>query len=453
MRLLDRWVLVGLGIGCLVPAVMPAAEPGELTWPPKLPGGRTVVSDRGEAFLVAPPGLSADVKIATTPPSVDFLYYPGQDYPGNPWSVWGDSVAVGGKYYSAIGDHIGPAGNAFVYEYDRAKKSIRKIVDLKKLLKLPKGHYMPGKIHSRIDMGSDGWLYFATHRGSTRVTIDCYHYTGDWIVRHHPVTGKTEIVARGPVPRHCIPTSVLDPDRLIFYGGTASGNYAEKTINFFAYDIRKRKVLHSVPLGPYRYMIFARSTGRIYYCNADEGPLMRYDPATGKPPVKIAGAIGLRSATQETSDGYVYTVSTRGDGSLWRFNTKTEAIEKIGKAAVGRTDYVTSLDVDPSGRFLYYTPGAHGGSQFDGTPIVQFDTKLRTRKVIAFLHPFYLKKLRYISLGTFGSALSPDGRTLYVTWNGNRGGLKRRRYGFDTCAMTAIHIPASERGGETASAK
>ena len=294
MRLLDRWVLAGLWIGCLVPAVMPAAEPGELTWPPKLPGGRTVVSDRGEAFLVAPPGLSADVKIAKTPPSVDFLYYPGQDYPGNPWSVWGDSVAVGGKYYSAIGDHIGPAGNAFVYEYD---------------------------------------------------------------------------------------------------------------------------------------------------------------PATGKPPVKIAGAIGLRSATQETSDGYVYTVSTRGDGSLWRFKIKTEAIEKIGKAAVGRTDYVTSLDVGPSGRFLCYTPGAHGGSQFDGTPIVQFDTKLRTRKVIAFLHPFYLKKLGYISLGTFGSALSPDGRTLYVTWNGNRGGLKRRRYGFDTCAMTAIHIPASERGGETASAK
>ena len=159
MRLLDRWVLAGLWIGCLVPAVMPAAEPGELTWPPKLPGGRTVVSDRGEAFLVAPPGLSADVKIAKTPPSVDFLYYPGQDYPGNPWSVWGDSVAVGGKYYSAIGDHIGPAGNAFVYEYD---------------------------------------------------------------------------------------------------------------------------------------------------------------PATGKPPVKIAGAIGLRSATQETSDGYVYTVSTRCGGSRSR---------------------------------------------------------------------------------------------------------------------------------------
>jgi hypothetical protein len=238
---------------------------------------------------------------------------------------------------------------------------------------------------------------------------------------------------------------------MIFYGGTASGDRTDKTIMFFAYDIRKRKVLHSVPAGPYRYMILARSTGRIYYCNSDRGPLMRYDPSTGRAPVKIAGAIGLRSATQETSDGYVYTVSTRGDGTLWRFSTRTEEIERIGKAAVGKTDYVTSLDVDPSGRFLYYIPGAHGGSQEDGTPIVQFDIKTRTRKVIAFLHPFYLKKYGYVSLGTFGSALSPDGRTLYVTWNGNRGGLLRGRYRFDTCAMTAIHIPASERGGEVQS--
>ena len=72
-------------------------------------------------------------------------------------------------------------------------------------------------------MGSDGWLYFATHRGSTRVTIDKYHYQGDWIVRHHPTDGRTEVVARGPVPKHCIPTSVLDPERLFFYNDPLKG--------------------------------------------------------------------------------------------------------------------------------------------------------------------------------------------------------------------------------------
>jgi hypothetical protein len=193
-------------------------------------------------------------------------------------------------------------------------------------------------------------------------------------------------------------------------------------------------------------MIFARSTGRVYYVDKDEGPLMRYDPADGKPPTRISGTIGLRSATQETDDGYVYTVSTRGDAAIWRFQPKTEKIERLGEAAVGSQSYVTSLDVDPTGRYLYYVCGAHGGSQQDGTPIVQFDVKTRKKKVIALLHPFYKEKYGYVPLGTFGSAVSAGGDKLYVTFNGNRGGAdKRGRLGFDTCALTVIHIPESER--------
>jgi len=420
-------------------------EAAELSFPPKLPGGKTVVTDSTAEFLQPPATIDKDVKIAQTPPMVDFLYYPRQDYPGNPWSVWGDSLAADGKYYSAIGDHLGPRGNALVYEYDPNTKKLETLLDLQSLLKLPEGHYTPGKIHSRIDLGSDGWLYFATHRGSTRVTTDEYHYRGDWIVRHHPATGKTEVVARGPVPKHCIPTSVLDPDRLIFYGSTASGNRVDP-VTFFAYDLRKRRVLHTAVEGAYRYFIFARSTGRVYYVSADGGPLMRYDPATGKPPVQIPGSLGLRSATQETADGYVYTVSTRRDATIWRFNTKTEAIDRIGNARVGTEDYVTSLDVDPTGRFLYYVPGAHGGAQRDGSPVVQFDVKRRTKKIIALLHPFYQRKYGYVPLGTFGSAIDAKGEKLYVTFNGNRGGPDSRgRMAFDTCGLMIVHIPESER--------
>jgi len=430
---------------CLLTAVAVETRAAEPSYPPKLPGGKTVVTDRSKTFLEPVSKLRDGVEIAKTPPTVDFLYYPEQTYPGSPWSVWGDSLAVNGKYYSAIGDHGKPQGNAFVFEYDPKSKRLRTLVNLKKLLDLPAGHYMPGKIHSRIDMGSDGWLYFATHRGGTRVTTDEYHYKGDWIVRHHPQKNKTEIVAHAPVPKHCIPTSVLDPKRLIFYGGTAAGNRKDP-VQFFAYDIRKRKVLHTAKNGPYRYLIFAKSTGRVYYVNEDEGPLMRYDPAEGKLPQRIPGKIGLRSATQETDDGYVYTVSTRRDGTLWRFNTKTEKIDRIGNAAVGKQTYVTSLDVDPTGRYLYYIPGAHGGAEGDGTPIVQFDVKTGKKKVLAFLYPFYQKQYGYVPLGTYGSALSEDGSKLYVTWNGNRGGKDRRgRYRFDTCAMTVIHIPESER--------
>jgi hypothetical protein len=233
---------------------------------------------------------------------------------------------------------------------------------------------------------------------------------------------------------------------LIFYGGTAAGDPRDPTVMFFAYDTRLRKVLHAVPNGPYRYLILASSTGRVYYVNEDGGPLMRYDPAAGTPPVQIPGSIGIRAATRETADGYVYTVSSGGGGTLWRFNTRTERIDPIGQAAVGGEDYVTSLDVDPSGRYLYYVPGAHGGSERDGTPVVQFDVKTRTRKVIAFLHPFYQNKYGYVPLGTFSSAVSPEGDKLYITMNGNRLGRDERgRALFDTVALMVVHIPPSER--------
>ena len=108
-------------------------------------------------------------------------------------------------------------------------------------------------------------------------------------------------------------------------------------------------------------------------------------------------------------------------------------------------DYVTSLDADPAGRYLYYVPGAHGGAEKDGSPVVQFDVKTRAKKIIAFLHPFYRDKYGYVPLGTFSSALSPKGDTLYITWNGNRSGPTRGRWLWDVVALTVVHIPASER--------
>ena len=64
-------------------------------------------------------------------------------------------------------------------------------------------------VHDRYSHSSDGWLYFGTHRGSTKVTANQFHYKGDWIVRCNPETGKSEVVVCGPVPKHCIPASVV----------------------------------------------------------------------------------------------------------------------------------------------------------------------------------------------------------------------------------------------------
>lgn len=433
----------------------PAAPKVEVSYPPMLPDGKQVVTDTSEAFLKPAETLREGVAIAKTPPTVDFLYYPGQNYEGKPWSNWGDGLAAKGKYYSAIGDHlaIGAKGDgshgkgaAFVFEYDPAKKSLKQLVDTAKFLNMPEGHYTPGKIHSRIDMGSDGWLYYSTHRGSASATNDKYHYQGDWILRTHPESGKTEVVVHGPVLKHCIPNSVLDPDRLIYYGGTAAGSDApEQGIQFFAYDCKNRKLLYAGPNGPARYMIFARSTGRLYYVPGNsDGLLMRYDPKQGGTPVEVPNStIGVRAATQETPDGFVYTASIgqgKADADLWSFNTKTEETKRIGQASVGSQGYIASIDADPTGRYLYYTAGAHGSGDRDGTPVVQFDVKTGGKKVIAFLHPFYQEKYGCTLKGTYSTAIDPAGDKLYITWNVNRGSKA-----WDSCGLTTIHIPASER--------
>ncbi len=426
-----------------------AADPKakiSVTFPPKLPDSQSSLTDASPKFLEAPATLREGVAIAKTPPTIDFLYYPGQDYPGKPWSNWGDSVAIGGKYYASIGDHLAPAGNAFVYEYDPMEKTFRQLANLRDLLKLPEGHYTPGKIHSRLDLGDDGWLYFSTHRGSTKVTADAFHYTGDWIVRCHPGTGQAEVVAHGPVPKHCIPTSVLDPKRLIYYGGTAPGTDAPaQGIQFFAYDVGAKKVLYSGPEGAYRYIMFAPSTGRAYYLagQGEKGPLMRFDPAVSLTPEKIDGEIGLRSATQETPQGVIYTISSgqaQGDAVLWSFDTKTEKPESLGSASVGSQAYVASLDADPIGRYLYYVPGAHGGSERDHAAVVQYDVQKKTKKVIAFLGPYYQDKIGCTLKGTYSTAVDPKGDKLYVTWNASRSSNV-----WDCCALTVIHIPESER--------
>jgi hypothetical protein len=449
-------LLAGFGISIVSAPV----HGGELSFPPELPGGAMLATDTSDAFLKAPSHMQDGVEIAKTAPTVDFMYFPGQTYPGHPWSNWGDCVVANGKCYASIGDHYAlprddprRSGTAFVYEYDPKTKAIRTLVDLKKLLKLPDGHYTPGKIHSRLDMGSDGWLYYSTHRGSKTATqVDTYHYKGDYIIRTHPGTGKSEVVAHGPVPNNCMPTSVLDAKRLIFYGGTMGGEDYGAPERFFAYDLKEKKVLYDVPNGPARYIIFAKSTGRIYYVptrsNAMTAPLMRFDPDTGGPPVQINSTLGLRAATAETPQGLVYTVSSgqNARAMLYAFNTETEKVKKLGDPSVGKESYIATIDADPTGRYLYYIPGAHGGSQNDGSAVVQFDVKTGKKKVIAFLHPFYQKKFGYIPLGTYGSAVSEDGGTLYIAWNGNRGGAdKRGRVGFDTCALTVIHIPESER--------
>lgn len=446
-------IVVGLSISATAQKKR-SAKP-VLDFPPQLPDGKTFLEVESEKLLELTTDLQVGVSIAKTPPKVEFLFYPGQDYEGKPWSNWGDSTFANGKYYSAIGDHFAISGKvdgkngtgtAFIFEYDPMKKTLRELVNTSKFLNLPNGHYTPGKVHTRLDMGSDGWLYYATHRGSSRATTVEYHYKGDWILRTHPETLKTEIVAQGPVPFHAIPNGYLDPKRLIYYGGTAAAfGREEEGIRFFAYDVQNKKLLLSDADGPARYMMYSPTQDAIYFVRGkDEGQLMKYNPEKDKTPQEVPGAtIGIRAATEETKNGKIYSVSLgqkSSDANIFEFDVKNELSKKIGTVSVGSEAYVATVNASPSGRYLYYIPGAHGGSYKDGTPIVQFDTRSGKKKVLAFLEPFFTNEYGMTLKGTYGTALSDDGSQLFVTWNVSRGSRA-----WDCCGLTVIHIPDSER--------
>ncbi|QDU27943.1 hypothetical protein ETAA8_30350 [Anatilimnocola aggregata] len=418
----------------------------ELEYPPKLPGGQEIVTDTSPEFLKPLKELPEGVEIAKTPPTIDFAYLPEQTYAARPWSNWGESVVHDGKYYCGYGDHLAPQGNGFVVEYDPSTKKFRTLINTKKLLNMPEGHYAPGKIHSRLGVGKDGWLYCTTHRGSTTITTDQYHYKGDWIIRANPATGVQEVVQAAPVEKHCLPCAHLDPDRLIIYGGSAPGSKTDtRGIQFWAYDLANRKMIYSGPDGPARAMMVSKSTGNVYFVpGAGNEPLMRFNPKSGKAPEKIEGSLGIRAASDETPQGKIYCASQAGSSvggcELYEFDTKTEKIRSLGLASVGTEHYVAALSAEATGKYIYYAPGAHGGGYRDGSPVVQFNTHTGKRKVIAFLHPFYQAKYGVAVHGTYAVSVTPDGSQVFICWNAARG-----TKGWDTVALTSIKIPASER--------
>lgn len=429
------------------PAKQKTAKSGyPLPYPPTLPDGSTSATEKSDDFLRPGKTLREGVEIAKTAPSVDFVFYPEQNYPGHPWAHRADGFVLGDKYYSSSCDHLAPRGTALLWEYDASSKKFRLLCNTSRFLESvgafpPDMNYRPGEIQSRIDIGSDGWMYYATKRGSPTITDDMHGYKGEWILRTDPKTAKTEIVYTHPIEKHTIPACVIDPVRMILYCGTAVGKDApNQKIQFFALDLKSRKIIKVDDDGPTRTLMFSPSTGHVFW----EGKM--YDPETNK--ITPADVPHVRSATRETPQGIIYgTSGTKAD--LWGYNVKTGELKQLGTAAVGKQEYIASIEADPTGRYLYYVPGAHGGAPADGSPLVQYDVKTGKKKILAFLNNVFSEKHGYTLDGSFGSALDEKGERMFISWDGMRKGQPR---GTESVAITVVHIPESERSLDPADA-
>jgi len=402
-------------------------------------------------FLKAPPE-ACGLPVATTPPKVDVCVI--KDLPagsGEHWTNMADGcLASTGRFYTGIGNCLefaaGP-GQSRLYEYDPAAKRLHLVTEVRDALSDP--NIAVGKLHSRIDEGGDGWLYFATYWGQDPNEPDWAGFKGSALMRFDPRSGQCEYLGI-PAWGQGLPCSRLDAKRMILYAVAVPGN------DFLAYDLQAKGVRYrgsgDVLQGNRHVML--DSAGEAYF-STKSGALAQYDPDTNA--VRITKAVlpvdprlaaegktdSLRASAEPTGDGTVYGITT--SGMLFAFDPATETVQDLGPD-VGDGEYAVVLAASRDGKYLYYGLTSPDGAVKYGCPIIQYRTSTRTRKVLAFLKAVLRERLGYHISRLYNMRLSPDGSTLFCTFNGAPVAAEgRQQEDFHQPAVVVVHIPESER--------
>ena len=448
-----------------------------------------------------------DYIIAKVPPEIEFAVIPVEpmflgespvksksstsNMPG-PWSNWcqANYDTRTGKFYSAVGDHGKYDAHILLVEYDPVAKNVRCLPEVNKVLGRKKTQFSEGKIH--------GWLdfYQSKHLDSPHLWYCTYWakyeepdeedyatgYDGGHIMSYDVLTG--DIVDYGiPLVRASWPYHRVDTRRGIMY---AVGIFGE----FLAWDINEQKTKWAGYLPPgigwwIRAIMIDEETGMVYTTNLKDNPsneinMIKYDPfknrffelqchvpgesatsprrggsySTMRSHIpdhetieyETANYCHMRAQTRRRGpDGLFWCVTYNGE--MFTFDPVNEEIVSKGFNWPGKERYTTSMDRSPGGRYVYYLPGAHGHGYTDGSPIIQYDTKTDTKKVLAFVHPYYYEKYGYTPGGTFSIKLDDKGERLFILWNGALVEHQEGRGGdtFGQCSVMLVKIPESER--------
>lgn len=398
-----------------------------------------------DKMLKAPEGLQGGFSIAKTAPKVEITLF--TKLPEGPkgilWSSWGDGLlASNGNYYTSFGDHLGDDSTSYIYEYDPKKKSLKRIIDVAKAIKLKPGEYGHGKVHSGIHEASDGWLYFSSYWGKHRQIEQAFErgYNGSIAMRYHPKTGKFENLG-AIVPRQGLPASHYDPvHNLLYFFAVYKGDLV-------VYDIKKQKVkfIGGGDITTLQRAFLRDNQGRLYI-NGKEGRLHYYDPEQNKiipTEAILPNGDSLRAGALPSKSDILYGMTRKG--IMFSFDPKSQKITNLGPN-FDKGHYTAVMVMSPDEKYLYYLPGAHGNSFRIGSPLVQYEIKTGKRKVLAFLNQAVRDKLGYNLGGTYNLQIDEKGEKLFTTFNGAPYSKNARKtLGFGQPSVLVIHIPASER--------
>lgn len=340
--------------------------------------------------------------------------YPHPDYEGNPWSQWGQGIAVAdGRFFSAIGDHLGADGNSYVYEYDPEANQLVLVGDILSYVDHVPGTWGYGKIHSQMVPGPCGEVYFSTYWGTSSDLAFEGNYTGDLIFRLDP-HGRTLQPLGVPVEFHGQASLGSDPTTGLVYGEAVDPIERDEggpPGPFFVYDVEEEETVFVSDIRSdvgYR-SILVDEEGAAYW-SIGGGELQRYDPSTGESDTHHATMPGdwLRAVTEPAPTGHVYGV-TREPDTFFAMDP-VGGISELGEAL----GYTASMALSPDGSAFFYMPGAHGNSSDWGSPLMSVDTVSGEQTVVAELNDLVRSELGYGVGGTYNVAVSPDGGRVFV---------------------------------------
>lgn len=340
------------------------------------------------------------------------VVYPGPVETGDPWSQWGQGLVLpDGRFISATGDHLGPDGNSYLYEFDPESGELTLVTDVLSLTDHEAGTCGYGKIHAPLVAGPCGEIYAATYWGTRRDLTYDGGYEGDLLLRLDPAARTTRVVGV-PAPGHGVPSMAASATTLVMQ---APGPQSEPDAGtFVAYDLATgtSTVVDDTTDHVGFRAIAVDAEGRALFTKP-AGRLTRFDPSTGELELladALPGAF-LRAATVPAPDGTVYGV-TQNPARFLAIRAD-DTIDDLGPAP----GYITSLALTPDGRTAYFVPGAHGDGWQQGTPVMALDTTSATMETVVELNPLTESAFGLTAGGTYNVALDAERDRLFVGLN------------------------------------
>jgi len=434
--------------------------------------GRTA-TDCSPKMLEVPEALKQfigkDLVVAKTPPEIDFAIVPVEprwvrvyhnQYESGWWGHYCQSEynPENRKFYSAVADHGTYDAHLYMIEYDPVARKVKCLPEYNLSVGRDKTKFGDGIIHGWLDLYKSKdlprpnlwfcsyWAKFPEPSAQDYAT----GYDGGHIVSYDPATG--EYVDYGaPLPRTSWPFHRIDTQRGVLYAVSFRNEFLVWNINS-----QKAEWAGYLPQGMLwqnRALMVDSKGGCAYTSNGDPNDklqrMIRYDYTTKHftlldchmPTNPVAGA-RLRGHTRDRGpDGLFWCLTEAGE--LFTFNPDSAEIVDKGLDWPGEARFACSIERSPGGRYLYYSLR----SDKNFSPVIQYDTKTGTKKVLAFLQSYYYEKYGYLLTGSYGLRLDDKGENIFIVWNGAFI-QPTEKLGVDFwghCSVMLVRIPPGER--------